>query len=194
VQVYLPAQAVTLNGSAYDPEDGTLEGAALTWSSDKAGELGSGASLNTTLLSTGDHVITLTATDSDGLSSKTEVKVTVGDENLILPAKLAVAPAGIGVVAPFASGPQEYEVSLRSLSESEFNWTASESLPWLSVSLLSGQTPAEALLTFTPGSLAVGEYHGTVTFTSAQAVNNPVTLPVTLQVTGHVLFLPLVMR
>jgi hypothetical protein len=193
-QVFFPAQAVTLNGSAYDPEDGTLDGAALTWSSDVAGELGSGASLNTTLLATGDHIITLTATDSDGLSSKTEVKVTIGDENLVLPAELAVAPAGIGVIAPFTSGPQEYEFSLRSLGESELNWTASENLPWLTVSLTAGQTPVDALLTFTPGSLAVGKYHGTITFTSPQAVNSPVTLPVTLQVTGRALFLPLMRR
>jgi hypothetical protein len=193
-QVFFPAQAVTLNGSAYDPEDGTLDGAALTWSSDVAGELGSGASLNTTLLATGEHVITLTATDSDGLSSKTEVKVTIGDENLGLPAELVVAPAGIGVVAPFTSGPQEYEVSLRSLGESELNWTAFENLPWLDVSLPAGQTPVDALLTFTPGSLAVGKYHGTITFTSPQAVNSPVTLPVTLQVTGRALFLPLMLR
>ncbi len=193
-QIYLPAQAVTLSGSAYDVEDGPLGDAALSWSSDVVGALGSGATLNTGLLSTGEHVITLTATDSHGLTGQAEVKVVIGDENLALPLELAVAPAGIGVVADFASGPQEYPVSLRSLGESELSWTATENLPWLSVSLASGQTPTDALLTFTPGTLAVGEYHGTVTFSAPGAANSPVTLPVTLQVTGRTLYLPLIRR
>jgi hypothetical protein len=55
--------AVTITGTATDPEDGSLTGTSLTWSSDLDGDLGSGDSINPTLTA-GTHTITLTATDS----------------------------------------------------------------------------------------------------------------------------------
>lgn len=57
---------VTFRGSAEDPEDGALTGAALVWSSSIDGNLGAGEELTVTDLTAGGHVITLTATDSDG--------------------------------------------------------------------------------------------------------------------------------
>lgn len=61
-----PGDPVTLEGSATDPEDGDLAGAALSWSSNVDGDLGTGATLVTTALSEGLHTITLTAADSGG--------------------------------------------------------------------------------------------------------------------------------
>jgi hypothetical protein len=52
-------------GEAMDPEDGALTGAALVWSSDLTGQIGTGTMFDAPL-SVGTHVITLTATDSDG--------------------------------------------------------------------------------------------------------------------------------
>jgi len=57
---------LTFGGAGSDPEDGSLSGAALTWSSSINGSIGSGASFSTNALSVGNHVITLTATDSKG--------------------------------------------------------------------------------------------------------------------------------
>jgi hypothetical protein len=51
-------------GLATDPQDGALTGSALVWSSDLAGVLGSGETVNTSLAA-GTHRITLTATDAD---------------------------------------------------------------------------------------------------------------------------------
>jgi serine protease len=78
-------QMVTLTGSATDTEDGTLTGAALVWTTNRAEVqpgapatgaqvLGQGASITVKLYSsctgghfgTVDHLITLTATDSNG--------------------------------------------------------------------------------------------------------------------------------
>lgn len=52
-------------GSATDAEDGDLTGASLVWASDIGGQIGTGTMFDAPL-SAGTHVITLTATDSDG--------------------------------------------------------------------------------------------------------------------------------
>ncbi|MCA9836928.1 MAG: S8 family serine peptidase [Trueperaceae bacterium] len=67
---------VTLTGNAQDPDDGSLTGSALSWSTDRSdlqtALLGTGSSLTVRLYSDdcfgSTHVITLRATDSDGNS------------------------------------------------------------------------------------------------------------------------------
>lgn len=68
---------VTFSGSATDPEDGALTGAALQWTSSGDGALGSGASLSRNDLSIGAHTITLTATDAFGQTGSASVELTV---------------------------------------------------------------------------------------------------------------------
>ena len=81
-----PNTPISLQGIATDPEDGTLPGAQLSWSSDIDGLLGTGSSLTRTLSgppvlcnpeSIG-HLITLTATDSDGHAVSVQTVVRVG--------------------------------------------------------------------------------------------------------------------
>lgn len=69
-----------LIGAAYDPEDGMLPSSSLTWTSDRDGLMGQGERLRMRSLSRGPHVITLTATDSQGRVVKARVNVTVGRE------------------------------------------------------------------------------------------------------------------
>ncbi|MBC8422399.1 MAG: hypothetical protein H8E01_00050, partial [Chloroflexi bacterium] len=63
-----PERALYLDGSAYDPEDGPLSDAALSWWSDRDGLLGRGATVIVPglTLSPGWHTITLRAADDDG--------------------------------------------------------------------------------------------------------------------------------
>ena len=74
---YTSGQRITFSGSATDPEDGALTGAALEWSSSRDGELGTGASLEVNTLSVGTHTVTLRATDSGSRSATSTVSVTV---------------------------------------------------------------------------------------------------------------------
>lgn len=57
---------IAFGGSATDEEDGPLDGAALVWASNIDGTIGTGTALTTSVLTAGDHEITLTATDSEG--------------------------------------------------------------------------------------------------------------------------------
>jgi hypothetical protein len=65
-----------LEGVGTDIDDGTLTGSALTWSSDQAGELGSGELLDVDLAA-GMHTIHLKATDGDGNSNTANITVVV---------------------------------------------------------------------------------------------------------------------
>jgi hypothetical protein len=74
----LAGTPVLLEGYAYDLEDGILSASALRWSSNRDGDLGTGDRVITTL-SLGEHVIMLTATDSNGNTTAATVNVTVSD-------------------------------------------------------------------------------------------------------------------
>jgi len=74
---FFPGQAIWLEGRAFDLEDGTLGDAALRWRSKRDGVLGTGKLLITTL-SPGPHVVTLTATDSDGARATATIRLSAG--------------------------------------------------------------------------------------------------------------------
>jgi hypothetical protein len=67
----------TFEATATDPQDGALSGTSVQWESDLAGSLGTGATLQTTLSPSGNHVIECIVTDSDGNSSSSQISVTV---------------------------------------------------------------------------------------------------------------------
>jgi len=68
---------VTFTGTAVDPEDGALTGAALVWTSDLDGVIGTGASIARSDLSGCTHEIVLTATDSRGASGTDTISFTI---------------------------------------------------------------------------------------------------------------------
>ncbi|MCX2861428.1 hypothetical protein OOZ63_06205 [Paucibacter sp. PLA-PC-4] len=65
-QAFPPGVPVTLEGLAYDVDDGMLDGGAVSWQSNIGGPLGNGALLTTDKLAKGSHILTMTATDRDG--------------------------------------------------------------------------------------------------------------------------------
>jgi hypothetical protein len=71
------ADSVVLSGYGWDTEDGELAGTSLEWASDQQGSLGQGSTLvlPAESLLPGEHVITLTVTDSDGMSASASVTI-----------------------------------------------------------------------------------------------------------------------
>jgi hypothetical protein len=71
---------IDLVAQAFDPEDGMLDGPAITWSSDVDGDLGTGRGLTVRDLSVGRHVITAAATDGSGAGAGATVTIDVVDD------------------------------------------------------------------------------------------------------------------
>ncbi|MBD3293851.1 MAG: SUMF1/EgtB/PvdO family nonheme iron enzyme [Armatimonadia bacterium] len=71
----------TFTGTAKDPEDGALTNENIAWSSDLQGSLDVGLSLDYRGLIIGDHVITMTATDSDGNTVTQTINITVTEND-----------------------------------------------------------------------------------------------------------------
>lgn len=67
---------VTFSATATDTEDGDL-GGSLIWVSDLDGQIGTGASFSTSLLSIGTHNVTASVTDSGGAEGSDSVTITI---------------------------------------------------------------------------------------------------------------------
>ncbi|MEP6921915.1 MAG: hypothetical protein ABI967_12380, partial [bacterium] len=65
-QVLAPGVSPQFAAAVYDPEDGMLSGTSLKWTSDRDGLVGYGLGPSMRALSSGEHFITLTASDSQG--------------------------------------------------------------------------------------------------------------------------------
>ncbi len=74
---FMQGYDIPFTGVAYDYEDGNLSGFKMVWSSNKDGRLGFGTDILIATLTPGNHTITLTATDSLGLSSTSSINVTI---------------------------------------------------------------------------------------------------------------------
>jgi hypothetical protein len=89
---------VNFTGSANDTQDGNLT-AALSWTSNLQGNLGSGGSFSRSDLVVGTHVITAGVTDSGGLPGSAQVTITVTAASSIpsAPSNLSASRLSAGV-------------------------------------------------------------------------------------------------
>jgi hypothetical protein len=76
--VFASGRRISLRGAGYDPEDGQLTGAPVSWSLDALGEVGAGRELMLHDLEFGTHVVTMTVTDGDGQSATDTVTFMTG--------------------------------------------------------------------------------------------------------------------
>jgi hypothetical protein len=75
---HTPGQPVLFQALTTDLEDGSLDPAGMTWSSNQDGALGTGAFVAPSDLSLGWHTITAAIHDSDGLEGRASVRILVG--------------------------------------------------------------------------------------------------------------------
>ncbi|MGW8281856.1 MAG: PKD domain-containing protein, partial [Gemmatimonadota bacterium] len=121
--VFELGESVGFSGTGTDPEDGALGGASLVWLSSLDGEFGTGTSFSWANLSSGNHLIRLVATDSDGAADTASVSIRIN------------APPTATITAPAdgSSFTESTNVSFRgtgidpedgALSGSELVWTS----------------------------------------------------------------------
>jgi hypothetical protein len=82
--VFYQAEPVAAAANAFDWEDGaTVDPTAFHWSSDRDGDLGSGLWTVFSNLSPGEHLLTVSVTDSSGAAASDSVHITVRSESWV---------------------------------------------------------------------------------------------------------------
>lgn len=145
--VYELSATIAFTGTATDPEDSYISGASLSWESSIDGSLGTGTSISTRL-SKGSHIITLTATDSEGDTGITTIKVHVGNN-----------PPSVSIISP-ATGTNydvdEYISFQGTATDIEDGTLSGDSLLWTSSidgNFATGLSPAQI------NTLSIGQHN-----------------------------------
>lgn len=134
-------------------------------------------------LPTGSYKDTIIVTAAGALGSPDSIEVTLS----VLETRLHVS--GLPFVAgsvqlslvPDQTFIDTLTVSLVSGTRT-LDWTASNSLSWVTVSPASGMTPDTALLTMQTAGLAEGNYYDTLVVAADGAANSPIRIPVSINV------------
>jgi CSLREA domain-containing protein len=172
---------VVLAGRAQDREDGSLGDTDLVWSSNQDGTLGSGNQLSANSLSQGTHVLTLTATDSNGQTGIATITVVVTGNPTPPGPTLAVEPDALNYeLSEGAAEPNPQTLQIRNGGSGVVNWTASSNAAWVMLGATSGTTPSDLTVTVDAIGLALGVTHqAQITITANGASGSPKVITVT---------------
>jgi len=176
-------QLVNLEGRADDPQDGVVLETNLVWST-PAATLGAGSQQSTAALPVGIHPITLTATNSLGLTAATTVHVVVEGVVEQPGPTLTAGPTQIGWHVPAGTlEAQTAELNVGNAGDGDLEFTVQSSAPWLVPSIADGLAPTSLTLTADPSSFGEGvTAHATVTLAAVGIPGQAITIPVTLAV------------
>ena len=176
------AQAVSISNTG---------GGTLTWSASDsvpwltlspASGTGNGAmtlTVTTGTLATGSYsgTITLAATGAPSVT----IPVTFTVSAAPVPPVIGASPTSLSFTATQGgANPAAQAVSISNTGGGTLTWSASDSVPWLTLSPASGTGNGAMTLTVTTGTLATGSYSGTITLAATGAPS--VTIPVTFTV------------
>lgn len=175
-------QLVNFNGAALDWQDGGVTGADLVWST-QDGVLGTGEFASSSALPVGSNVITLTATNSKGLSASVNVTVVVHDNLELAGPTMNVSQDQVS----WQFGKDENLLSDQAIEVSnsgsgEINWTASTSAPWLTLSPITGTAPSTLTLTADAAQIPNGTSITATVVLTAPAVGDQPEQRITIQV------------
>jgi len=200
-------QLVNFSGEALDFQDGSVGDANLVWTN-QYGMLGKGSLLSISNLPVGLNLITLTATNSVGLSAKTSITVIV-DDNLNLPGPtLSAGPTQFAWSFASNTAPSQKDtLKLANAGGGTLTWKASTDAPWLKLSATQGTVPFTMTLTADPAGIPNDTAHsGHIILTappSGGQLTQTLSIPVSLAVGGSAsnppfwvtqLYLPIVIR
>ena len=131
--------------------------------------------INSTGLAGGTYHGTITVTSPGALGSPAHVAVTL---NVLAPG-LAVTPSSIHAAAATGSTtPKTETLHVTNSGNGTITWTATKTAPWLSLSKATGGAPDDVIATLDPTGLPPAVYTDTIVFTSPEATNRVVKVPV----------------
>ncbi|OGF57340.1 MAG: hypothetical protein A2Z21_02325 [Candidatus Fraserbacteria bacterium RBG_16_55_9] len=93
--------------------------------------------------------------------------------------RIGVEPAGLSFQATVGEQDPPAQ-TLRIAGSGTLSWQASVDVPWLSLSATTGTAPTEISVSTEIAQLVAGTYQGQITITAPDAINSPLTVPVTL--------------
>jgi hypothetical protein len=137
--------------------------------------------INTSGLSAGTYHGDIVVTSPGAIGSPAHVSVTL----TILAPGLSVSPGAIRETAPPGSAiPKTDTLRIRNSGNGTITWTATKSQPWVSLSKASGGAPPSdsVFVTLNPAGLPPGIQRDTIVFTSPEATNGLVKVPVEFEI------------
>jgi Viral BACON domain len=143
-------------------------------------------SVNIAGLTAGPYSGTITITSAGAANSPRTITVNLTVDPA--PSSLVVSETLLNFVAQAnGANPPSQGFSITS-SNLPLAVSVSDNAPWLSVSTTPSTTPSNATVSVNIAGLVAGEYDGTVTITSAGAINSPQVVNIHLSVTAEPVF------
>lgn len=180
---YVYGQEVYFSAEVLDYQDGSLAGGDIVWRDQTNFIVGVGTEFSQDNLLIGENIITVTATNSDGLFTEVTFSIFVNDDLELPEATLTVGPDQAGWhVADGETTLQSATISVSNSGDDTFTVTATENASWLTVSQSGNSTPLQLTLSADPSAIESGQTLQTtlqIVGTSSagtQVVNVPVSL------------------
>jgi hypothetical protein len=169
-------QLVNFLGEAQDLQDGSITSTDLVWTDSAGTVIAEGPAFSRSDLPVGTQVITLTATNSAGVSASTSVRVVVGDDLNEPGPTLAVAPGEVSWnIEPGATAVLTASLTINNVGGGSLNWTASSDATWLSLDASEGSAPATLTLSADPNGFAENSINqATVTLRAVDSGGNTI--------------------
>jgi hypothetical protein len=95
---------------------------------------------------------------------------------------IEVSPTFLNFKTAAGANPANQSINIGNIGIDPLHWEASADAPWLIVSPASATAPSQLTAIVNASSLPIGAYQATITISSTNAFNSPVTVPVTLAV------------
>ena len=181
-RVVAAGAALTINGASFGTQCGNCKVTATPAGSTTAQTLQvsswKATAITVTLPAALTGLLTLTVVASTGADNIRVMAVSTAAAIATAPTTLQFTYAAGGTV------PAAQNIAISNTGSGELDWTATSSVPWLTVSAASGTAPSTLSVSLSPAGLSVGSYQGAIQVASTGVSNSPQSVTVTLTVTA----------
>jgi hypothetical protein len=144
------------------------------------GESTLGVTISSAGLSGGTYTAEIVISAPGALGSPQRVTVTL----TVLAPGLAVTPGSISETdAAGSTTPKTRTLRVTNSGNGSLTWSATKTQPWVTLSQTTGGAPEDVIVTLNPTGLPPGVQRDTIVFTSPQATNGAVHVPVSYEIT-----------